>query len=664
MRALLAILVALPLCAQEAAKPEEQKDPAPQEQAAASPVPAGEPTVTGSVDFGYRWVANAGSFDTYRSVVNLGEGPKLFGLDFTVQDPKRRLFDRLDVRASNWGGDPYNTAQVSLGKRGVYDFRADYRNIAYFNFLPSFADPTIALGTVLDQRSYDMQRRVSSFQLDLRPGRRIIPFLAYGRDSNFGDGITTFVTGSSNEYPVRDRVRDAMSNYRGGVRVEMARYHVTLEQGGTVLKDDQQVFTSDGPNFGGRTTPLLGQKLLLNNLQQAYGVRGHSIYSRVLATANPASWLDLYGQFLYSQPQNDINYTQVNTGNFVLTNPVLFFTGQDDLFTATAKMPHTTASAGAELRPFKRLRIMESLNTDRLHTASLGVLSEQFFLSGGRTVSQLPVALGDTLVMNHNQQEVDAYFDVTSKITLRGGHRYVWGDAVIPPTALTPDGQRGDLRQHVGIAGLSFRTGGKLSVNFTFEGASSGDTYFRTSLHDYQLIRARARYQAAPSLSFGANFSYLNNENPTPGINYKFLSRNNTLSAIWAPAGGKRISVLAEYTRSTLRSDISYFVPQTLTPDQSFYRDNAHTVDGLIDVTLPSYLHGGAAPKFSFGGAVLLSSGSRPTRYYQPLGRLMLPLCKHVSWVSEWHYYGFGEPFYTYEAFRAHLITTGVRLTR
>jgi hypothetical protein len=327
-------------------------------------------------------------------------------------------------------------------------------------------------------------------------------------------------------------------------------------------------------------------------------------------------------------------------------------------------MPHTTASAGAELRPFKRLRITESLITDRMHNATLGVLSEQLFLAGGRTLAQLPVALGDGLVMNYNQQEVDAFLDVTSKITLRGGHRYVWGNSVLPPSALTPDGQLGEERRQVGIAGLTFRTGGKLSVNVGFEGASSGDSYFRTSLHDYQLMRARARYQAAPSLSFGANFTYLNNENPGPGINYKFLSRNNTLSAIWAPAGGKRISVLAEYTRSTVRSDISYFVPQTLTPDRSFYREDAHAVDGLIDLTLPSYFSGGPAPKFSFGGAVFLSSGSRPTRYYQPVGRLMLPLYKHVSWVSEWRYYGFGEPFYTYEAFRAHLITTGLRLTR
>jgi len=69
-------------------------------------------------------------------VVNLGEGPKLTGLDFTILDPKKRLFDRLDARANGWGGDPYSTAHVDARKLGIYDFSFDYRNIAYFTPCP------------------------------------------------------------------------------------------------------------------------------------------------------------------------------------------------------------------------------------------------------------------------------------------------------------------------------------------------------------------------------------------------------------------------------------------------------------------------------------------------------------------------------------------------
>jgi hypothetical protein len=41
-----------------------------------------------------------------------------------------------------------------------------------------------------------------------------------------------------------------------------------------------------------------------------------------------------------------------------------------------------------------------------------------------------------------------------------------------------------------------------------------------------------------------------------------------------------------------------------------------------------------------------------------------LPAGKHLTWFAEWRYYGYNEAFYLYEAFRAHIVTLGLRLTR
>ena len=174
--------------------------------------------LTGSVDFGYRWVSDAGNFQAYRSVVNLGEGPKLTGMDFTILDPKKRLFDRLDARAYGWGGDPYSTAHVDARKQGIYDFSFDYRNIAYFNALPSYSNPLAPAG--FDEQAFDTHRRNTSFSLDLRPGKRIIPYLAFDRNSGYGHGIDTWVQDSNDEFAVPTLLRDSTNNYRGGVRIE------------------------------------------------------------------------------------------------------------------------------------------------------------------------------------------------------------------------------------------------------------------------------------------------------------------------------------------------------------------------------------------------------------------------------------------------------------
>ena len=551
MRLQLALFVTIPLLAQQAAQQAAQQ-PAP--ESAASPTPSTEPWITGTLDFGYRFTSIGGDNDVYRSVVNLGQGPRLLGLDFTIVDPQKRLFDHLDVRANNWGGDPYNTLHVNASKRGIYDFNFDYRDIAYFNLLPSFADPLLGTGIVLDEDSYFARRRMSDFQLDLLPGHRIMPYLAYGRDSGQGTGITTFES-DVNTYPVADRMFDKTDNYRGGVRLEFNRFHATLEQGGTTLRDDQQAYDST-LNYGNNYQPYFGQTLDLTNLVQAYGIRGDSIYSKVLFTANPFSWIDVSGQFLYSRPETNVSYSQFDTGNLVLQQAILFYTGEQALGFAAGKQPHTTGSLGFELRPLKRVRILESWMTDRMHTAAAGLVTDmilQPFLSGPTTST----TLASLLVMNYNQEQTDVLLDVTHRLTLRGGYRYVWGNAETGNLLIAGPGQESsELRQQVGLAGANFRASQKLSLNVDFEGASTDHAYFRTSLYNYQKMRARARYQLASTLSLQASFSLLNNQNPTPGINYDFLSRQNSLSAAWTPS--KRVTILGEYTRSTLRANIGY----------------------------------------------------------------------------------------------------------
>ncbi|HXB75237.1 MAG TPA: hypothetical protein VNY05_43795 [Candidatus Acidoferrales bacterium] len=638
-------------------------------QAAASPAPSTEePWINGSFDFGYRWVALGGSPQSYRSVVNLGEGPKLIGLEFTILNPKKRGFDRLSARANGWGGDPYNTAHLDVSKRAIYDFSADYRDIAYFNALPTFANPLAPAG--FNEQSFDTHRRMAKIDLTLFPGRHVIPYLSFDRNSGYGHGVTTWVQDANDEFAVPTLQRDSSNNYRGGVRLEFNRYHLTLEEGGTTFKNDDQASAS-GVNPGDRTTLLSGQTLVLNTLQQAYGIRGTSKYSKLLVTVSPSSWIDLSGQFLYSEPKTNIQYTDGAVGNFALLSSLLFYSGQRDLGTGAANAPHVSGNAGFELRPFRRLRIVESWITDHYHDAAFSLVAEQILFTGTLPGERTGTIPGQTLtsamnaleVVNNNQEQVDVLLDVTSKLTLRGGFRHVWGDASVRAGLIDPLGPQigGELSRNVGLAGLTFRPSQRFSFNLDYEGAATDRTYFRTSLYNYQRVRARARYQLNAALSVQANFTLLNNQNPTPGIQNDFQSRDNSVSLYWTPGGGKRISVVAEYDRSSMRSNVDY-LGLFFAPGVSSYLDNAHTASSTVDLALPTIA--GMAPKISMGGSLMISNGTRSSRYYQPLGRLSLPLQKHVSWNTEWRWYGFGEQLYLFEGFRAHVFMTGLRLTK
>ena len=631
--------------------------------AEASPVPQEQPVLSGYIDLGYRWVTGVyGSFATYRSVVDLGSGPKMLGTDFTILNPGKRFFDRIDVRAADWGDDPYSTLHVGVHKAKLYDFSGDYRNIAYYSNLPAFADPLLGTGLILDEQAQDTRKRISDFRLDLFPNHVFMPYLEYDHNSDTGTGIANFVA-NANEYPVDNLIRDSNENYRGGLRIELSHWHFKFEQGGTTFKDDQQLNAgAGGTNYGNFYAPVLGQTLYLTSLYEAYGVRGHSVYTDASFSANAVSWADIYGTFLYSEPASTVNFTGLDTGNNILLSEVLFYTGEQNLIMAASKLPHTSANLGAEIRPFARLRLIPSWFTDRMHSSGSSAGEQTLTTASGL----IPMAslLSSVLVSNSNQAGMDVFVDATRKVTVRSGYRYVWGNAsdVIFPIAELAGLEQGKIRRTVWIAGLAWRPVENARVNLDFEDGSSGSTYFRTSLYNYQKASARGRYRLSSAFSLSANATVLNNQNPSPGINYDFLAHQESASLQYTPAGGKFWDFEGGYTRSTVYSNINYLDPEFLISEQSVYRDNAHTLNAMFNLNMPGWL--GYKTRLSFGGSAFLSPGSNPTTFYQPAAKLSVAIRKSLSWNSEWRYYGFDQTFYLYQGFRTEMITTGVRITR
>jgi len=326
-------------------------------------------------------------------------------------------------------------------------------------------------------------------------------------------------------------------------------------------------------------------------------------------------------------------------------------TGQDFL-TGSANMPHPSGDLNVELRPWKRVRIVDFWMTDRLHNASSDLLTEILLFSTGPLS---PSTLSNArLEESNNQQELDVFLDVTSRLTVRVGDRYIWGDArLTSPAIIQSPYESGHLSQNVGIGGLSYRAAQKTRVNVDYEVSESTQAYFSTSLRNYKKFRVRGSHDLTPSLRFAVDYSLLTNSNPDPTINYDFSTHAASLSLNWLPKGGKWVTALLDYTRSNVQSSITYLVPLTRAPATSLYHENAHTATALIGVKW-----------FSAGGSFFISSGSRPTQYYQPLARVSVPVYKHVSWNAEWRYYGFAEQFYQFEGFRSNQLMTSLRLVR
>lgn len=646
--------------AQPEAKPETKADaPA----AADASAPAKEKMLEGTIDVGERWVSTVGGdMNTYRSIVNLGSGPRVVNVDLKFDPPphENKVADSIILQAHSWG-DPYNSMRLDIKKNRFYRATSSYSNISYFNYLPSYADPTLlTTGVFMNQRAYDTKTRNFDNELLLLPGYWFQPYIAYSRNTDAGMGISTLVDGSNNQYPVVNNIHWGQNTFRGGVRVALKKLHLTFEQGANVFKDDQGVY-SNGFTLGDRTTPYLGQQLYMTNGWQAYYVRGDGNFTKGYGTFSPASWIDLYGQIYHSEPRLSSTLNQLDQGNVPTTRPSLaFYSTAFDQVYGSAAMPRTSGSLSMELRFLNRIRIRQSFDTDSFHDDSSSTLSRLFYLSSGLAASLNSVTPNYLEVTQHRSQ-TEALVDITKKLMVRGGYRYEWGSADVPSglLSITSPDENGQLVRHVGLAGAQYRPTQRVVLNADFEKSDGVKTFYRTGLQDYLKFRAQSRFTLPANLFFNVGVNYLHNENPDSGLSAKYTSAVESASLQWLPAN-HRISLIADYTHSQIKSDISYI---TIFPfndaNRSLYIDNATSASLMAEINLPG--KGLIKPKLSFGGSVVTTAGSRPSRYYQPQGKLLVPLTNHVHLYAEWQWYALNQPFYMYEGFRAHTVMTGVR---
>ncbi len=225
--------------------------------------------------------------------------------------------------------------------------------------------------------------------------------------------------------------------------------------------------------------------------------------------------------------------------------------------------------------------------------------------------------------------------------------------STLPPEGLASCGPRA-LRRNVGIGGLTYRPLKKFSFS---RGRRSGIERRRVLPHQPIRLSEGSRPGALSgdrALSFSADFNLLNNQDPQPGINYDYLAHQESLSSYGRRRRQDCSTFRGVIRAPTVRSDIDYLDPGTLQPQLSHYRDNSHTATALFHFSMACRTRA-FAPELMAGGSLLISSGSRPTTYYQPMVKLSLPVGKHLTWFAEWRYYGYGEAFYFYEGFRAQL---------
>lgn len=613
---------------------------------------------SGSFDVRNRWVTDiGGSSQTYRSVVNLGEGPRLFDGDLHFSRPGARWADDAYLTLNSWGGDPYNTARFGAVKKGVYDLRIDYRNIAYFNNLPSFANPLLDSGLTLSQRAFDINRRQLDVDLRLWPGRRWSPFANFSRSSGDGRGLTTFVS-DVDEFAVDADIEDRLLTARAGLTASGKRWSATVEQGVSDFTDNQTVYWNGDPSLGNRRAPFVGRDLVLNQLLQQYAVDGGGLFSRAIVQAQPWSRLSLTGQFLYSQPTIDATQRSEAEGQLVYLPYLASYSLFSEQSIAQASRPRPSGNWSTELRVNKRLRIVQSFYTDRFHVAGSAAVVQLLNAAPSFTVEN---ESAQRLELRYSQNQTDLLFEPQRRFSVRVGHRYAWGEAVAPAAEFDLRLElktSATMRRHVALASAAARLlSGRLRLSAQAEFSPGSQAYFRTARDRYQREKLRASYRLLTTLTIQSSFTNYRNRNDDPGIDLETTGRQFSAGFSWAPSGSRDLSVVADYTRSSLTSSILAIQLPFFGTDFVNYEDDGHAGSLYVQSAVVGDV------RLKAGGSLFVGSGSRPTRFYSPQVELDGRLSERFRWVGEWKWFGFSEQAFPLENFRTHAVSAGVRFS-
>lgn len=622
-----------------------------------SPIP--RDSVTGTAHALYRWKHADGSEPLYRSIVDLGEGPKLEDLHIRFSDlgpGLSRMTDSADLRMTSWGGEPSSGLVLDVGKDGVYDSTVRYRRFQYFNQIRTFANPAANFAGPSQQWA-DVERGLFDLEVDVRKRSDIRPFIRWSRDVGEGTEHQNFVE-TANEYTVATRSKFRTSTVAGGARLRFSGWTATLEAGGSVFSDDGTAAFS-GQSSGNRTAPVFGNSLRLRNLDRNVSVEGRDRFARAQLEIRPLPGLTAYGRFAFSQPSIEARSAESAEGTFVDFATVTFFPG---LATSTASFsdrPRPSGAVGVEYRPGSRVRIVQNIAFDRLHVSGNGVTERTF-------TGSLPGATVETglkrIESRRTESTTRAVFSIDRRWTVDGAVTHVRADALSAGSALFDPGQR-DLRRTTGRAGIGARPTESMEIRADFEIQRGREIFFRTDSQDVERLVLRWRYDVTGTVTATVFGSIWDHTGRSEDIGIDQDRHVYGADITWTPRLRWIDAVQASYERLSFSSDIGILVPQTLQPDVSRYRERGHTA--ALAVMTPVYgileAYAGGTLFVTTDEDVHAGARTKPTRYYRTEAGFAFPIREGLHWTGGWGYVAYNDPSVLEEHFRTHLVTSGFR---
>ena len=630
-----------------------------QQTAAPSPeTPAqntiGDYNLTQSFEAGYRALSVTGNDASYQSMVNYGNGLRLFDSDVEAssKDGHGWLFDQLSLKTEGLGDDPYESAVFRVEKNGWYEYDMNWR-------LSDYVNP--GLTTVNGIDAANLQHRSQDHELTLLPQSRVKFLLGYSRVSEDGPELTT----NSDSYfdatanpglfvpAVFQNIRRTEDEYRAGIDAKVGGFKINILHDWEFFRDDTNVVESN-PAMQLRSQPDHGETSGWRGfLERDFGAT-LSINAR--ATYQGTG----HGSLLDEQLFNPITPG--------VAPQIIAVSGE-------ASRPATAANLNVVWAPASKLSISNEASYDQVQMNGNDTYS-QF-----DTVSLIDYSVNFQLLSIRRLSDLfDVSYQPRAWLALDGGYEVTtrrFASIVQSSDNSAPDAGAYSQNNilHAGTAGIRLRPIKRLTINFSGEVGHTNRPIYPISEKDYHTFNGRVQYRAG-SFSAGAFAKADYNVNSVSVSSFSSQSRSYGAETSWTPRQWLTLDATWSKLHLNTAGGLLYFADSTLiTGTDSIYISNVQfgNIGARLALTKHADLYLGYSRVQDFGDGRSTPEGAGtnpvpafnaaqtyPLLYDTPLARLSIPLAARVRFNAGWQYYRYHEQFLAIRDYHANTAYTSL----
>jgi len=593
--------------------------------------------VQGSIGVSGVLVDINGSESLYRTHYNYRDGFHLseFRLDLFSESGTSDWMDFFQLDGSGFGGAmPHERATLQFGKRGVYEFRGNYRKQIYFFDLPSFA---------LGAHTSDSARRSTDLNLRLFLHRRFTLELGYFRNRSYGTSFSSQFQ-FQDLFQIADPRRTLTQDFRIGGTFDFDQLRFSVFQNFRKYKDDPE----QAENLPiGEARPA--------DIASSVPVRLSIPSTHLVASFSPSSRFSIDGKYLYSDGHAESN--RAETLALQLTEGLTL--EQIVHASSVSDRPEHLGEIGLFAGLTDRVAFKNVFEIRRFDlqgqfaaTTSLGVPGQP----GPEFLQEAEQVLEYRLV--RNRPEIEFYLD--PRLTLYGGYQFE-DRQVDRVFGLSTDTENEVLshsrRSHSGFGGVAWRPYSRARVSAELEIGSADDSFTPTEPDDFLRWRIQARLPLSEGLTLTPRLLISDRNNKSSGTNFDLNQRQVGIDLVFRDPD-QRFDISGGYNLFHLVSlaDISFFLSQEPALDRSRYRTNLHHVYARAGIPT-------GIVRLRFGFQLLKDPDSSTLaldRHHVEAG-FSVPFAEVWSWDTTWYYVNYEEQVRTDNEYSANRLVLTLR---